>query len=136
VIFAGQVAGWLWLTVFLASFAEAMAEARGKARAGRLRTLEHGDSGGDRSAVTGGTRVVSDWLKIRVTATPGGSFHDHVTRMVATARRHTTRRRVVLTAPLIGAAVLVVIAVAAIQPFQALPTGALWRLFSRRSWQP
>ena len=37
--FTGQVAAWLWLTVFLASFAEAMAEARGKARAGRLRAL-------------------------------------------------------------------------------------------------
>ena len=37
--FTGQVAVWLWLTVFLASFAEAMAEARGKARAGRLRAL-------------------------------------------------------------------------------------------------
>jgi K+-transporting ATPase ATPase B chain len=190
-IFTGQVAGWLWLTVFLASLAEAMAEARGKARAGRLRTLEHEipvkrlvtrhdtalkqpyetvsshalrsgevvlveagdiipadgeaidgvaevdesaitgesapvirDSGGDRSAVTGGTRVVSDWLKIRVTATPGESFHDHVTRMVETARRHTTGRRVALTVPLIGAAALVVITEAAIQPFQALPTGA------------
>jgi potassium-transporting ATPase ATP-binding subunit len=184
--FAGQVAGWLWLTVFLGSFAEAMAEARGKASAGRLRALgdevqakllvlphdpnlawvyeavsshalsageivlvEAGDiipadgevldgvaevdesaitgesapvireSGGDRSAVTGGTRVVSDWLKIRVTAMPGESFHDHVIRLVETLRRHTTWHRVTLTAPFIGAAVLVVITVAAIQPFQA-----------------
>jgi potassium-transporting ATPase ATP-binding subunit len=186
--FTGQVAAWCWLTVFLASFAAAMAEARGKARARRLRALggevpakllvlphdpnltwayeavsshalrageivlvEAGDtipadgevidgvaevdesaitgesapvireSGGDRSAVTGGTRVVSDWLKVRVTAKPGESFHDHVIKLVETARRQTTWRRVALTAPLMGAAVLVVIAVAAIQPFQTPP---------------
>jgi K+-transporting ATPase ATPase B chain len=183
--FTAQAAAWLWLTVFLASFAEAMADARGRARAGRLSALvgeipakllvlpddpkltwlyetvsshalrageivlvEAGDtipadgeviegvaevdesaitgesapvireSGGDRSAVTGGTHVVSDWLKVRVTARPGESFHDHVIRLVETARRHTTWRRITLTAPLIGAAVLVVITVAAVEPFQ------------------
>ena len=79
------------------------------------------ESGGDRSAVTGGTRVVSDWLKVRVTAKPGQSFHDHVIRLVETARRHTTWRRVTLTVPLMGAAMLVVVAVAAIQPFQTPP---------------
>jgi K+-transporting ATPase ATPase B chain len=78
-------------------------------------------SGGDCSAVTGGTRVVSDWLKVRVTSRPGESFHDHVIRLVETARRHMTRRGVTLTTPLVGAAVLVVIAVAAIQPFQSPP---------------
>ena len=51
------------------------------------------ESGGDRSAVTGGTRVVSDWLKIRVTAQPGESFHEHVTRLVETARRYTSWRK-------------------------------------------
>ena len=79
------------------------------------------ESGGDRSAVTGGTRVVSDWLKVRVTAKPGESFHDHVIRLIETARRHTTWRRVTLTAPLMGVAVLVVVAVAAIQPFPTPP---------------
>ena len=79
------------------------------------------ESGGDRSAVTGGTRVVSDWLKIRVTAKPGESFHDHVIRLIETARRHTTWRRVTLTVPLMGVAVLVVVTVAAIQPFPTPP---------------
>jgi potassium-transporting ATPase ATP-binding subunit len=77
------------------------------------------ESGGDRSAVTGGTRVVSDWLKVRVTS--GESFNEHVIRLVQTARRHTTWRRVALTVPLMGVAVLVVVAVAAIQPFQTTP---------------
>jgi K+-transporting ATPase ATPase B chain len=187
-IFTGQVAAWCWLTVFLASFADAMAEARGQARASRLRALESeipakllvlphdpnlawlyetvsshalrageivlveaGDtipadgevidgvaevdesavsgesapvireSGGDRSAVTGGTRVLSDWLKVRVTARPGESFHDHVIRLIETARRHTTWRRVKLTVPLMGAAVFAVLAVSAIQLFQPPP---------------
>src|SRR5579864_1461390 len=130
--FGVQIAIWLWFTVLFANFAEAMAEARGKAQADALRktktdviakrttakgtieqvpgsalrvgdmvTCEAGDlipgdgeviegvatvdesvitgesapvireSGGDRSAVTGGTRVLSDQIKIRITSNPG-----------------------------------------------------------------
>src|SRR5215475_1737123 len=135
--FAVQIAIWLWFTVLFANFAEAMAEARGKAQADTLRKAktdvvahrilpngrieqtqgsalrvgdivlcEAGDmipgdgeviegvatvdesvitgesapvireSGGDRSAVTGGTRVLSDQVRIRITSNPGETFLD------------------------------------------------------------
>src|SRR5215472_8751802 len=135
--FGIQIAVWLWFTVLFANFAEAMAEARGKAQADTLRktktdvmgkrllpggrtelvaasSLRAGDlviceptdvipgdgeviegvasidesvitgesapvireSGGDRSAVTGGTRVLSDWIKVKITSNPGETFLD------------------------------------------------------------
>src|ERR1700686_5327591 len=140
-LFGIQIALWLWFTVLFANFAEAMAEARGKAQADTLRKtksdtiakrltprgdvedvpaskLRAGDvvfcecgatipgdgeviegiatvdesvitgesapvireSGGDRNAVTGGTRVLSDWLVVRITVNPAGPFLD---RMIA-----------------------------------------------------
>src|SRR5262249_29218444 len=45
------------------------------------------ESGGDRSAVTGGTRVLSDWIKVRITAQPGESFIDRMIRLVEGAER-------------------------------------------------
>src|SRR5579862_3838692 len=141
VLFGVQIALWLWFTVVFANFAEAMAEARGKAQADTLRKtktdalgrridcdgkmevipaskLRAGDiviceasdiipsdgeviegiatvdesvitgesapvireSGGDRSAVTGGTRVLSDQIKVKITSNPGETFLD---RMIA-----------------------------------------------------
>ena len=154
------VSVWLWLTVWFANFAEAVAEARGGlrrpacARPGRTsppigssiaigqRTedvpaseLQNGDvvrveagetipadgeviegvasvdesaitgesapvireSGGDRSAVTGGTRVLSDHLVIRVTARPGESFLDRMIAMVEGAERQKTPNEIALT---------------------------------------
>jgi high-affinity K+ transport system ATPase subunit B len=141
--FGAQIALWLWFTVLFANFAEAMAEARGKAQADTLRktkidvrarrivsgdrsevvsasALRAGDiviceprdiipgdgeviegvasidesvitgesapmireSGGDRSAVTGGTRVLSDWIKVRITSNPGETFLDRMIALV------------------------------------------------------
>ena len=144
----GQIAAWLWFTVYFANFAEAIAEGRGKARADSLRAtqtdtpakklaavdaaspdvvssrslrpgdlvlVETGDivpadgeivegiasvdesaitgesapvvreSGGDRSAVTGGTRVLSDRIVVEITQDPGQSFLD---KMIALPYRH------------------------------------------------
>lgn len=155
----------LWLTVLFANFAEAMAEARGRAQAASLRTarkdvmahrvaeiagrlvvelpaamLKIGDvvivrpgevipadgevvqgvalvdesavtgesapvireSGGDRNAVTGGTRVISDRLFIRVTARPGESFLDRMIAMVEGAERKKTPNEIALTIVLAG----------------------------------
>jgi K+-transporting ATPase ATPase B chain len=156
---------WLWLTVWFANFAEAVAEARGRAQAASLRRartdvtatvvahpgvrlgkrilsseLNEGDivvvrigetipadgtviegvasvdesaitgesapvireSGGDRSAVTGGTRVISDWLIIQVTAKPGESFLDRMIAMVEGAKRQKTPNEIALTIVLAG----------------------------------
>jgi K+-transporting ATPase ATPase B chain len=60
------------------------------------------ESGGDRSAVTGGTRVLSDYLVIRVTAKPGDSFLDRMIRMVEGAKRQKTPNEVALTLVLAG----------------------------------
>jgi K+-transporting ATPase ATPase B chain len=160
-----HVSIWLWLTVWFANFAEAVAEARGRAQAASLRKarqdvtahrvvdpdthrteavsaaqLRNGDvvlvnvsemipadgeviegvasvdesaitgesapvireSGGDRSAVTGGTRVLSDHLVIRVTARPGESFLDRMIAMVEGAVRQKTPNEIALTVVLAG----------------------------------
>ena len=181
--FTGQIAAWLWITVAALTSGEAIAEARGRARAGNLRGLatqptaklllmpydlslkdlyektpahalevgevvlvEAGDvipadgeviegvaavdeaavtgesapvireSGGDRSAVIGGTRVVSDWLVVRVTAKPGDSFHGHVIALIEEVRHRAASRQARLTLPLVGLALGVVIALAVLRP--------------------
>ena len=159
------VTAMLWLTVLFANFAEAIAEARGKAQAASLRKarkdvtaslfdftagkvtgecmaaelrkddvvrVEAGEtipadgevvdgvasvdesavtgesapvireSGGDRSAVTGGTRLLSDHLIIKVTADPGESFLDRMIAMVEGAKRHKTPNEIALTIVLAG----------------------------------
>jgi K+-transporting ATPase ATPase B chain len=178
----GQIAAWLWFTVYFANFAEAMAEGRGKARADSLRAtqaetpakrytseamtatepvssrairvgdlvlVEVGDlvpadgevvegvasvdesaitgesapvireSGGDRSAVTGGTRVVSDWLKVRVTARPGESFLDRMIALVEGAERQKTPNEIALNILLVGLTIIFLIVVATLEPFAA-----------------
>ena len=54
------------------------------------------ESGGDRSAVTGGTRVLSDWLIIRVTAEPGGGFLDRMIKLIEGAKRQKTPNEIAL----------------------------------------
>jgi K+-transporting ATPase ATPase B chain len=152
----------LWLTVLFANFAEALAEARGKAQAAGLRqmrvnvqahrltngreepvpadTLRPGDrvivragelipadgevvegiasvdesaitgesapvireAGGDRSGVTGGTRVLSDRITVQVTAAPGESFLDRMIALVEGAKRQKTPNEIALTIVLAG----------------------------------
>src|SRR5450756_803510 len=60
------------------------------------------ESGGDRSAVTGGTRVISDWIKMRVTANPGETFVDRMIAMVESAKRQKTPNEIALTILLVA----------------------------------
>jgi K+-transporting ATPase ATPase B chain len=75
------------------------------------------ESGGDRSAVTGGTRVVSDWLKVRVTAKPGESFLDRMIAMVEGAQRQKTPNEIALNILLVGMTIIFLIVVVTLEPF-------------------
>ena len=158
-----QIDLWLWFTVLFANFAEAMAEARGKAQADTLRKtrsesiakriiakdkmetvpaskLRAGDvvlcevgdiipgdgevidgiatvdesvitgesapvireSGGDRSAVTGGTKVLSDQIKIKITSNPGETFLDRMIALVEGAERQKTPNEIALNILIAG----------------------------------
>ncbi len=173
-----QIALWLWFTVVFANFAEAMAEARGKAQADALRKtktdasarrvlnggktetvpasrLRAGDiviceagelipgdgeviegiatvdesvitgesapvireSGGDRSAVTGGTKVLSDWVKIRITSNPGETFLDRMIALVEGAERQKTPNEIALNILIAGLTLIFLLAVVTLQPF-------------------
>ena len=174
-----QIALWLWFTVLFANFAEAMAEARGKAQADTLRKtktdaiakrvvnshteevpaskLRAGDvvicdaldiipgdgeviegiatvdesvitgesapvireSGGDRSAVTGGTRVLSDQIRIKITSNPGETFLDRMIALVEGAQRQKTPNEIALNILIAGLTLIFLLAVATLQPFAA-----------------
>ena len=75
------------------------------------------ESGGDRSAVTGGTRVQSDYLVIRITANPGETFIDRMIALVEGASRQKTPNEIALTILLSGLTIVFVLAVATLQPF-------------------
>jgi len=176
--FTLQITIWLWFTVLFANFAEAMAEARGKAQADTLRKAktettakrygsggkvepvsasrlragdivlcEAGDiipgdgevidgistvdesvitgesapvireSGGDRSAVTGGTKVLSDWIKIRITSNPGETFLDRMIALVEGAERQKTPNEIALNILIAGLTLIFLLAVVTLQPF-------------------
>jgi K+-transporting ATPase ATPase B chain len=184
------IAAWLWLTVLFATFAEAVAEGRGRARAESLRRarsdtmakkllnpkdralfkptaapdlrsgdlvlVEIGDlipsdgeiiegvasvnesaitgesapvireAGGDRSAVTGGTMVVSDWLVVRITADPGNTFIDRMIKLVEGAERRKTPNEIALDILLAGLTIIFLIAVVTLVGFaqySATPLG-------------
>jgi K+-transporting ATPase ATPase B chain len=176
-LFAWLVAIWLWFTVLFATFAEAVAEGRGKAQAEELRrmraettahrrrngsledvpssalrandevvvsagevipadgTVIQGiasvdesaitgesapvirESGGDRSAVTGGTRVLSDQIVVLVTAQPGESFLDRMIALVEGAERQKTPNEIALNILLAGLTIVFLLAVVTLQPF-------------------
>jgi K+-transporting ATPase ATPase B chain len=177
-LFGIQIALWLWFTVFFANFAEAMAEARGKAQADTLRKtksdtiakrltprgdvedvpaskLRAGDivkcecgatipgdgeviegiatvdesvitgesapvireSGGDRSGVTGGTRILSDWVKIKITSNPGETFLDRMIALVEGAERQKTPNEIALNILIAGLTLIFLLAVITLQPF-------------------
>ncbi len=181
--FSLVIAIWLWITVLFATFAEAVAEGRGRVRADALRRarsdtmaklildprdrtlfkptpapelhkddlvlVETGDiipsdgeiiegiasvnesaitgesapvireAGGDRSAVTGGTQVVSDFLVIRITAEPGSTFLDRMIALVEGAERRKTPNEIALDILLAGLTLIFVIAVATLPGFAA-----------------
>ena len=86
------------------------------------------ESGGDRSAVTGGTKVRSDWIKIRVTADPGHSFLDRMIALVEGAERQKTPNEIALNILLAGLTIVFLLAVVTLQPF-AIYSGAPQSLF-------
>jgi len=173
-LFSGQIAAWLWFTVLFATFAEAVAEGRGKAQADSLRKtksnlaakrlksgegdkydvvpatelrvgnvvlVEAGEmipgdgeviegvasvnesaitgesapvireSGGDRSAVTGGTTVLSDWIKVRIGTMPGETFVDRMIALIEGAKRQKTPNEIALSILLSGLTLVFLIAV-------------------------
>jgi len=177
-LFGVQIALWLWFTVLFANFAEAMAEARGKAQADALRktkvdtiakkvlpddkfemvpgaNLRAGDvvyceagdlipgdgevidgvasvdesvitgesapvireSGGDRSAVTGGTKVLSDHIQIKITSNPGETFLDRMIALVEGAVRQKTPNEIALNILIAGLTLIFLMAVATLPPY-------------------
>ncbi len=180
-----QLVVWLWLTVLFGTFAEALAEGRGKAQAASLRAtkaeltakrvkgagtepvpasalrmgdvvlVETGDlipsdgevvegvasvneaaitgesapvireAGGDRSAVTAGTRVISDQIKVKVTVNPGQGFLDRMIALVEGAERQKTPNEIALTILLVGLTIIFLIAVATIPSFASYAGGAI-----------
>lgn len=83
------------------------------------------EAGGDRSAVTGGTKVLSDWIKVRVTANPGETFLDKMISLVEGAQRQKTPNEIALTLLLVGLSIIFVVAVATLEPFAIYSGGLL-----------
>src|SRR5512136_1374785 len=75
------------------------------------------ESGGDRSAVTGGTRVLSDWLVVRITANPGETFLDRMIDMVEGAKRKKTPNEIALSILLAGMTIIFLLATVTLLPF-------------------
>jgi K+-transporting ATPase ATPase B chain len=75
------------------------------------------ESGGDRSSVTGGTRVLSDWLVIRITANPGETFLDRMIGLVEGAKRQKTPNEIALDILLAAMTIIFLIACATLLPF-------------------
>ncbi|MGP7797111.1 potassium-transporting ATPase subunit KdpB [Sphingomonas sp. CLY1604] len=185
--FKAQLAAWLWLTVLFGTFAEALAEGRGKAQAASLRAtkaelvakrlkgdgrqyddvpasqLKVGDivlveandlipsdgevvsgvasvneaaitgesapvireAGGDRSAVTAGTRVISDEIRVKVTVELGKGFLDRMIALVEGAERQKTPNEVALTILLVGLTIIFLIAVGTIPGFASYAGGSI-----------
>ena len=75
------------------------------------------EAGGDRSAVTGGTRVLSDWVKVRITSNPGETFLDRMIALVEGATRQKTPNEIALSILLSGLTIVFLLAVVTLQPF-------------------
>ncbi len=75
------------------------------------------EAGGDRSAVTGGTKVLSDWIKVRITSNPGETFLDRMIALVEGATRQKTPNEIALSILLSGLTIIFLLAVVTLQPF-------------------
>jgi len=75
------------------------------------------ESGGDRSAVTGGTKVLSDWVKIKITSNPGETFLDRMIALVEGAERQKTPNEIALNIVIAGLTIVFLLAVVTLQPF-------------------
>src|SRR4029077_16749822 len=77
------------------------------------------ESGGDRSAVTGGTRVLSDRVEIKITSNPGETFLDRMIALVEGAERQKTPNEIALNILIAGLTLIFLLAVVTLQPFAA-----------------
>ena len=75
------------------------------------------EAGGDRSAVTGGTRVLSDYIKVKITSNPGETFLDRMIALVEGASRQKTPNEIALNILLAGLTIIFLLAVVTLQPF-------------------
>jgi K+-transporting ATPase ATPase B chain len=82
------------------------------------------ESGGDRSAVTGGTRVLSDWLVVRITANPGETFLDRMIAMVEGAKRQKTPNEIALNILLAALTIIFLLATVTLLPFSIYSVNA------------
>lgn len=83
------------------------------------------ESGGDRSAVTGGTQVLSDWIRVRITAAPGSTFLDRMIKLVEGAERQKTPNEIALNILLAGMTIIFVFATATIPSYAAYAGGSI-----------
>ena len=81
------------------------------------------EAGGDRSAVTGGTQVLSDWIRVRITAAPGSTFLDRMIRLVEGAERQRTPNEIALNILLAGLSIIFVFATATIPSYVSYAGG-------------
>jgi len=82
------------------------------------------ESGGDRSAVTGGTRVLSDWLVVQVTAEPGGGFLDRMIRLIEGAKRQKTPNEIALNIILAAFTIIFLVVCVTLLPFSLFSVSA------------
>ena len=83
------------------------------------------ESGGDRSAVTGGTQVLSDWIRVKITAAQGSTFIDRMIRLVEGAERQKTPNEIALTILLVGLTIIFVFATVTIPSYAAYAGGSI-----------
>ena len=83
------------------------------------------EAGGDRSAVTAGTRVISDWIKVRVTQEPGQGFLDRMISLVEGAERQKTPNEIALTVLLVGLTIIFLIVVSTVPGLAAYSGGSI-----------
>jgi K+-transporting ATPase ATPase B chain len=81
------------------------------------------ESGGDRSAVTGGAKVLSDWIRIRITSNPGETFLDRMIALVEGAQRQKTPNEIALNILIAGLTLIFLLAVVSLVPFSAYSVG-------------
>jgi potassium-transporting ATPase ATP-binding subunit len=96
------------------------------------------ESGGDRSAVTGGTRVLSDWLVVRISANPGETFLDRMIAMVEGAKRQKTPNEIALNILLVALTIIFLLATVTLLPFSLYSVHTAGRACRSRSpcWWP
>jgi K+-transporting ATPase ATPase B chain len=83
------------------------------------------ESGGDRNAVTGGTKVLSDWIKIRITSNPGETFLDRMIALVEGAERQKTPNEIALNIVIAGLTLVFLLAVVTLLPFARYSVSAM-----------